>query len=611
MDVVAKCERTRTPTNVDIEALRERYRQERDMRVRPEGDNQYIEVSEDFSEFFEVDPYSPAVVRDAIEEDAEVAILGGGFAGLIAGARLKQAGINDIRIIEMGGDFGGTWYWNRYPGVQCDVDAYCYMPLLEEVGYIPKERYSYGSEIFEHCQRIGRHFGLYDGAMFGTMALSLRWDELIQRWRIKTNHGDDIRARFLVMASGRYNRPKLPGIPGIKDFKNHLFHTARWDYDYTGGDTTGGLHKLADKRVAIIGTGATAVQVVPFLGRYAKHLHVFQRTPSSIDARGNRNTDPDWVKTLKPGWQAERQKNFNAAVYEMLQPNMPDLVCDGWTELNRNIQAFFADSGSAASSMDEYMSVREPEDYKLMERIRQRIGSIVHDPETAEKLKPYYRFLCKRPCWNDNYLPTFNRPNVTLVDVSGSRGVERLTEDGIVANGVEYKIDCLVLASGFEIATGLKRRIGIETIEGRDGLSLYDHWASGPKTLHGLSTHGFPNLFFVGWTQGGVSANVSEMYDNQARHFAYIIKETRARGATTVQPSQEAQDAWVRTMKETEISNKDFLSQCTPGYYNSEGSTVVKDSPLGEVYGPGYQAFVNLMEDWRNKSDLDGLIFEK
>ncbi len=264
-----KCKPTQTP-EIDLPALREKYRQERDKRIRPEGQKQYVEAADDFADYYEADPYSPPVVRDAISEDLDVAIIGGGFAGLISGARIKQAGVSNLRIIDLAGDFGGAWYWNRYPGIQCDTDSCCYLPLLEEVNYIPKDKYAYGAEVYEHCQRIGRHFGLYETALFGTLVRSLRWDGSIKRWRIGTTRGDDIRSRFVVMCPGPFNRPKLPGIPGIQSFKGHTFHTARWDYDYTGGDMTGGLDKLGDKRVAIIGTGASGIQCIPFLARYAK-----------------------------------------------------------------------------------------------------------------------------------------------------------------------------------------------------------------------------------------------------------------------------------------------------------------------------------------------------
>ena len=294
------CAPTQTP-EIDHDALRAKYLAERDKRLRPEGQKQYLVTEGEFASCYEGDPYTPVVPRLPITDDIDVAILGGGFAGLVAAARVKQAGVASFRVIELGGDFGGAWYWNRYPGIQCDTDSYCYLPLLEETGYMPKEKYSHGDEVFEYCQRIGNHFGLYDHAIFGTLVRSLQWDEEIKRWRIGTNRGDDIRARFVIMCQGPFNRPKLPGIPGITDFKGHTFHTARWDYDYTGGDMSGGLDKLAGKRVAVIGTGASGIQVIPHLARSAQHLFVFQRTPSYIDERGDVPTDPEWEKTLAAG----------------------------------------------------------------------------------------------------------------------------------------------------------------------------------------------------------------------------------------------------------------------------------------------------------------------
>ena len=612
MGMAEQCEPTQTPDDIDLPALREKYRQERDKRLRPEGSQQYVEAQGAFADFWETDPHSPPVVRDPISEDIDVAVLGGGFGGLITAARLKEAGVSNLRVIEMGGDFGGVWYWNRFPGIQCDNDACCYMPLLEELNYVPKQRYADGAEIYEHCQRIGKHFGLYESALFGTQARSLRWDESIDRWRVDTNGGDDIRARFVVMASGPFNRLKLPGIPGIDRFEGHSFHTSRWDYDYTGGDSTGGLDKLGDKRVAIIGTGATAVQVIPFLGRYAKQLFVFQRTPSSVDARGNRPTDPEWAKSLKPGWQKERQANFHDWTplgFDGTALGRPDLICDFWTEIGRNVAERLTEMADPQVTAEQFVELYEREDYRVMERLRRRIDSIVEDKETAESLKPWFRFLCKRPCSNDDYLPTFNRPNVTLIDVSSSQGVERITEKGLVANGAEYEVDCIIYASGFEITTEISRRYGIEAIEGRDGLSLYDHWASGYQTLHGMTTRGFPNQFFTGFSQAGVSANTSSMYEQQGEHIAYIIQQALARGATTVEPSQDAQDAWVETIRATAVSDPEYAEACTPGYYNNEGGGGGEGirSHLGEPYGPGFYAFDDLLRAWRDKGDMEGL----
>lgn len=612
--MTSPCGPTDTPGDIDIPALRAKYAAERAKRLRPEGAEQYLELEGDFAEFYEVDPYTTVTERDPVTEDVDVVILGGGFAGLLAGAHLKKAGVQGIRVIEMAGDFGGVWYWNRFPGIQCDNDAYCYIPLLEELGFMPSKKFADGAEILQHCRNIGKHFGLYDGALFSTQVRELRWSDTAQRWQISTDRGDDIRARFVVMAQGSYNRPKLPGIPGIKDFQaagGHVFHSARWDYDYTGGDADGGLHKLADKRVALVGTGATGIQVVPHLGRDAKELLVFQRTPSSVDARTNPPTDPAWAASLQPGWQEERKRNFhNWSPFVGVVFGEPDLVCDFWTELGRNLTSRIAASADpAAVSMEQIMAFREEEDYKIMERLRRRVAEIVTDPDTAEALKPYYRFMCKRPTSSEHYLDTFNRPNVTLVDVSAAKGVERLTAHGIVADGVEYEVDCVIFASGFEISTEIHRRFAIERIVGRDGLSLFDHWREDYKTLHGMTSRGFPNQFFMGFIQGGVSANTTAMFEQQARHIAYIISEAQNRGATTVEPSQEGQQAWVATVRELSIDNSAFELSCTPGYYNNEGrgGAVRNGAFLGDFYAPGFYAFEELIADWRAAGDLHGL----
>jgi cation diffusion facilitator CzcD-associated flavoprotein CzcO len=593
---------------IDISAMRRKYQEERDKRLRPEGQAQYVQPAGKFVEAYESDPHMPVTPRDPIVMELDVAVIGAGFCGLLTSIQLKQAGIENFRNIDWAGDWGGCWYWNRYPGVQCDNDSYCYMPLLEETGYMPKKKFEDGWDIYQHCVRIAKHYDLYRHAIFHTLVLALKWDEAIKRWRITTNRGDDIRARFVVMAGGPLNKPKLPGIPGLSEFEGKIFHTARWEYAYTGGNVQAPvLDKLADKKVAIIGTGATAVQAIPYLGKYARQLYVIQRTPSSVDERNNPPTAPQWVKSLAPGWQKERQINFHHGVMDTFARGEPDIVCDIWTEVNRNISAELDKRGWPQLTPREFGLLRRNQDYQVMERLRRRVDSIVQDKQTAEGLKPYYRFLCKRPCSNDDFYPTFNRPNVKLIDVSSTQGVERLTPKGFVHNGVEYEVDCIILASGFEMTSELRKRWGIDVIEGRNDVSIYDHWEDGYKTLHGTMTHGFPNQFFTGFTQTGVNATNSVTMVSQGRHIGYIIGEVIKRGIHTVEPHEDAQNAWITKVRSTAIDVSAFARDCTPGYYNNEGEAKLRWY-LGEPYGPGYYAFEELLEDWRGSGNLEGLV---
>lgn len=605
------------PTNVppaaelDIPSIREKYFQERDRRLQGDGGHQFVQPVGEFQEQYASDPHRPVEPREPLSEEIDVAILGAGFSGIMAAYHLTKMGVSNFRNIDHAGDFGGVWYWNRYPGIQCDNDAYCYLPLLEETGFLPSKKFSDGAEIYGYCKQIASQFGFADKGLFHTLITSLNWDEDSKRWRVRTNRGDDIRARFVIMACGVLNMPKLPGIPGIDEFQGKIFHTARWDYDYTGGNHTEPvLEGLADKRVAIVGTGATAIQAIPHLGRYAKQLYVLQRTPSSVDERPNPPTDSEWAAALQPGWQAERKANFHRAAMEFFKPGEPDLICDIWTEVSRNLANELSAEGWPELTPEEFMARREVVDFQVMERMRRRVEAIVEDHEAAESLKPWYRFLCKRPLSNNEYYPTFNQPNVQLIDVSATQGVERLTAKGFVANGVEHEVDCMIFASGFEVTSELERRWGIDAIEGREGRSIYDHWRNGPKTLHGTMTHGFPNQFFVGYIQGGLNATTTEQFGQQGYHIAWVIKEALQRGINAVEVTEEAQDGYVSHFEETEIDTTQFQRECTPSYFTNEGQ-VKAPWALFRGYGPGWAAFEQMLEDWRKQGDMEGLVCER
>lgn len=587
----------------DPDALRERYRAERDRRIRPDGNRQYRGTTGEFSHFDE-DPHAePGFTREPLNDHVEVVVVGGGFGGLLAGARLRQAGVQGIRIVEKGGDFGGTWYWNRYPGIHCDIESYVYMPLLEEVGYVPKWKYAPGEEIRQHAQAIAKRFDLYRDACFQTQVTELRWDDTTSEWIVGTDRGDRMRARYVVAATGLLSQAKLPGIPGVETFTGHMFHTSRWDYGYTGGDAKGGLDKLADKRVALIGTGATAIQVVPHLGRDAQHLYVFQRTPSSVDVRGQRPTDPEWAEALTPGWQRRRRDNFLAVVTGGHADE--DLVADGLTSSARLHQKLVPTNTYADLAPEERERLEEIADFQKMNELRARVDAVVQDPETAEKLKPWYRYMCKRPTFSDQYLDTFNRPDVTLVDTADHGGVERITEHAVVVGGVAYEVDCIIFGTGFQVGvSGLLS--GRLPAYGRDGVALLESWKTGPRTLHGFYSQGFPSLFMLGSIQSASSVNFVHVLDEQATHVAEVVAEARRRQARRVEPTAEAEAAWVATIREKAADLHKFQSECTPGYYNGEGMP----RPRSESYGDGPVAFYELLRRWRADGGMSEVLAE-
>ncbi|MDH6626149.1 cation diffusion facilitator CzcD-associated flavoprotein CzcO [Streptomyces sp. LBL] len=585
---------------LDLEALRARYHAERERRIRPDGNAQYQGVGGEFGYYAE-DPYAdPGFTRAPLHDRVEVVVVGGGFGGLLAAARLRQAGVESIRVIDKGGDFGGTWYWNRYPGIHCDIESYVYLPLLEEVGYVPKWRYAPGEEIRQHAQAIARHFDLYDDACFQTSVSELRWDEAESEWIVSTDRGDRMRARYVIASTGTLSQAKLPGIPGIETFRGHTFHTSRWDYAYTGGDANGALTGLADKRVALIGTGATAIQVVPHLGADAEHLYVFQRTPSSVDVRDNRPTDPEWANSLKPGWQRHRMDNFLKVVTGVRTDE--DLVNDGWTSSARLQEKMIPTNAYAHVPAEERERAYELADFQKMNEIRARVETIVEDPATAEKLKPWYRYMCKRPTFSDHYLQTFNRPDVTLVDTADTHGVERMTENAVVVGDTAYEVDCVIFATGFE--TGVSGILsGRLPVYGRGGVHLFEAWAEGPKTLHGFYAHGFPNLFQLGPLQNASAVNFVHVLDEQAQHVAEVVAAARRRRARYVEPTSAAQDAWLAALRENAPDLQAFLAECTPGYYNNEGKP-------GErvAYADGPVVFHDLLRRWRADGGMDDVL---
>ncbi len=588
----------------DQSALQQRYQEERDKRIKNSAARSVQGLEGEFAGYLH-DPFADTgFVRDPLHKEFDVVIVGGGIAGLLTAARLTQAGISRVCIVEKGADFGGAWYWNRYPGIACDTESYIYLPLLEETGYMPTRKYASGLEILAYCRKVARHFALYDNALLQTEFKGAQWQEDTSRWIVRTDRQDVLSARFVVLIGNKLHRPQLPAIPGIKSFKGHSFHTSRWDYNYTGGDSRGGLTGLSDKRIGIIGTGATAVQCVPHLARWAKHLYVFQRTPAPVDVRNDRETDPQWAKSLKPGWQQERMDNFTAVVsgYDVDQ----DLVCDGWTDLARNVKLAAVRKLRAGEVIPDPDAVVQAADDERMNRIRARIDATVRDKSTAESLKPWYRQACKRPGFHDQYLDTFNQPNVTLVDTRG-KGIESITTNAVVVDGKEYAVDCLVFATGFEYNSDFTRILGAD-IEGRGGLSLSRKWQDGAETFHGIASTGFPNAFFIGGMQIGYSPNFTHMLDISARQIASVIAQARLRNATTVEPTQEAENEWVELIVKLSQAKEAVLRECTPGYINNEGVLDLR-ARKNRLYGGDTVSFLTRMDAWQKDGTFKGLRF--
>jgi cyclohexanone monooxygenase len=595
-------------STIEKDALRRRYAEERDKRLRPDGNAQYQRVSERLEHGLD-DPYIPVVARAPKHDHVTFAFIGGGFAGLLTGARLKEAGIDDVRIIDKAGDFGGTWYWNRYPGAQCDTASFVYMPLLEETGHMPTEKYAHGAEILEHCRRIGKQYDLYEHALFHTEVTDLEWDDARARWIVRTNRADEFTAQFIGMGTGPLHVAKLPGIAGIEDFNGHSFHTSRWDYDYTGGDSAGApMDELADKRVAIIGTGATAVQCVPHLAKACRELYVFQRTPSSVDVRGNRPTDPEWFAEIAtPGWQQRWLDSFiGNQTMSMLMAPPEDLVMDGWTDVARRIRGRIMSLPADEWTPDGILAALEESDFEKMNEIRARTDELVADTETADNLKAWYRQFCKRPCFHDEYLQAFNEPGTYLVDTDG-KGVERITENGVVVAGVEYPVDCIIYSTGFEVGNEFHVRAGFD-MTGRDSVTLSERWADGMVSKHGVHVAGFPNAFMVQVAQGAnLISNVPHNFTEAGRTIAMIVAHTRDSGYQMVEVTQEAEDAWMELLRSGPQMGLFGSLDCTPGYYNNEGQPGNLEWFLG--YPEGAVGYFRYLQEWRSTGDFEGLAF--
>lgn len=581
---------------IDSQKLKEKYAEERDKRLNSKSARSYA-LAKDCNSKLTQDLWRKSNNdRAPLNEELDVLVVGGGMSGIMTATRLIQNGVTDIRLLERGGEFGGTWYWNQYPGAACDSESYIYMPFLDDTGYVPTQKYAGQPEIQGYLKNLAQKFGVTPRALFNTKAQTLTWEESRQRWIVRTDVGDEFRARFIALCAGSFLQPKLPSIDGIETFKGHMFLNSRWDYDYTGGSPGHPqLTKLHDKRVAIIGTGCSAVQSIPHLARWAKELFVFQRTPSMVNYRGNAKTDAEWAKTLEPGWQERRMNNFEDCLFNPAGTN-EDLVADSWTDIARSMSDLERAKAILEKSAD-LADLTEVADFLTMAGNWERVDEIVADKATADALKAYYYVNCKRPAFHDEYLAAFNRPNVKLVDTQG-KGVERIAPEGVVVGGQLFEVDCIIVATGFEVFSHTYVT-GEYTVTGAGGQSLQDKWSKNFSTLYGMLTHGFPNMALVGHMRdGGGSTNSNFPFHHQATHVATIIKKTIDSGASSFDVTKEAEDGWRQTMRDKMPPIKKFLAECTPGYLNNEGH--VDESALRlSIYGGGSIEYAEILKAWR------------
>ncbi|PSN65045.1 FAD/NAD(P)-binding domain-containing protein [Corynespora cassiicola Philippines] len=637
-----------TQVSEATQAVIARYEKERDKRLRKDGNDQYVDVRSEEVKDLDYDPWvnynDPQVNSPPLKDgdSLKVLISGAGINGLTAAARLIEAGIDskNVVLVENAGGFGGTWYikyWNRYPGVMCDVEGYCYVPFLEETGYRPRHKYSYGAEIRGQMERSAAHFGIR--GQFCTKINSKIWDEEKKLWVVTmtrtvgsppTSTTLTVTADYVVVAGGVLAIPKVPKLPGLNEFrkKKQAFHSARWDYAYTGGTQEApDLVNLRGKRVAIIGTGATAVQIIPELAKWADRVYVVQRTPTYVAPRNQTETDPEtWAKiTSQKGWQNRRRVVFDAYVSNS-KGYGPDIIDDGWTHTTAG-SGFLGSKGKIVTpdKVEQHIKDLYELDFPRTEYLRGLVDEIVEDKDTAEKLKAWYGSWCKRPSFHDEYLQAFNKPNVTLIDTDG-KGLERFTGNGIVCAGTEYEVDAVVLATGFKMAHLMDPSEKLDAvIKGRDGLGMRDYWFKPEAgSLFGLMMPKFPNLFCFLGRGAGASWNMTSVLDVQAKLTASIVTQAQKRAGgmkerVVVEASEEAEREYGM-----EVAKRagwyTSVPICTPGYFNGEGAGFKVDRAMTEEeqhnegkkmpWGNGPVDYREMIEDFAAKGDLKGFNVE-
>jgi cation diffusion facilitator CzcD-associated flavoprotein CzcO len=584
----------------NVAKIRERYRIERLKRQRPAGLELYTDLPARMLRT-RAEPAARALVSDVVT----ATVIGGGLSGLVAGAKLSETLSGPVRIVEKSSDFGGVWHRNNYPGAECDTAAIVYMPLLEETGYLPTRKYASGIEIRAYCRRVAGHFQLDRNALLETEVTALTWLPDQSMWLVETDRGDRFRSRFVILGLGQFQTPKIPKLEGIDDFEGHMFHTSEWDYGCTGGDPADApMDRLKTRRVGVIGSGPSAIQCIPHFSRAARALFVFQRTPSAVNARGNQATPEHWrAQSRHPGWQRALMANYIQFRNPLIE--VEDIVDDNWTQIAARIRSRL-DAVPARDRTQEVLDrVQELADIDNMAELRERVAQIVQDPATARALQAWYPQFCKRPCFHDDYLEAFNRPNTHLIDTDG-KGVTRLTRSGVTAAGRDFALDCIVFATGFRNTVGGPVQNNL-TIRGRNG-TLREAWADGVQSFQGVFVHGFPNLFVMQPVQGAnFLSNITHNSVDAAVTVAAVVRHSQVIGGAEVEVSRDAQDRWLAQLRQG--TRRLAMAECTPGIFNNDGD--LSDPAVGWNVGyPGGPAeYFRYTAWWRGNGRFEGLTF--
>lgn len=538
------------------------------------------------------DPQQRAERQPETDVTFDAVVVGAGFAGMYMLHCLRELGLS-ARVYETGADVGGTWYWNRYPGARCDVESLQYSysfsdELDQEWNW--SERYSPQPEILAYANHVADRFALRRDIRFETKVTAATFDETANRWIVETDRGDRVSAQFCIMAVGCLSAANTPEFEGMADFEGPIYHTGHWPHE--GVD-------FAGMRVGVIGTGSSAIQSIPIIAQQAETLTVFQRTPNYSVPAWNAKMDPEYEREIKSDYPAFRAKARARPTGFYFPFNIGPALDATPEERQRQYEEYWSRGGLPFLGAFGDLLFEKSANDTIAEFARDKIRSVVDDPETAELLCPDNVFGCKRLCVDTDYYQTYNLPHVNLVDIS-RRPIERFTAKGVVTGGTEYECDAVICATGFAAMTGSFDRI---RIAGRDGLTLAKKWEAGPRTYLGLTSVGFPNLFMI--TGPGSPSVLANMIPSIEQHVDWImdcIAHLREVGADTIEPTLASEDAWVDHVNE--VAQISLRSTCSSWYVGANipgrprvfmpyiGGFPVYVTKCNEVMANGYKGFV-------------------